>query len=191
MTTNEEWRDVEVVPGYQVSSLGRMRSCSRTIPAVSRLGLAYERRIRGRLMTGWVNQHGYLQVTLSSRGARSHQSVHILVATAFHGQRPPGMEACHRDGNSLNNAASNLRWGTPGQNKMDTVRHGTHVHARKSVCPRQHALVAPNLAPWAARVGRRSCLACTRARSYLGGHPSADLKTEADLRYVEIMRGAR
>lgn len=43
-------------------------------------------------------------------------AVHILVAEAFLGPRPGGMEECrHLDGDKLNNRADNLRWGTrPG-----------------------------------------------------------------------------
>lgn len=46
--------------------------------------------------------------------------------------RPEGMECCHCDGNSLNNAVSNLRWGTPQENTYDKYRHGTILWGSKN-----------------------------------------------------------
>lgn len=59
-----------------------------------------------------------------------------LVLTAFVGPCPPGMEACHDDGNNADNRLGNLRWDTHGNNIRDKKRHGTevqgerHYHAR-------------------------------------------------------------
>ncbi len=35
------------------------------------------------------------------------------------------MDACHDDGNKLNNTLGNLKWGTRLENMRDKVRHGT------------------------------------------------------------------
>ena len=45
--------------------------------------------------------------------------VHILVAEAFHGPRPLGLCALHRDDVKTNNHASNIYWGTRTQNMAD------------------------------------------------------------------------
>lgn len=56
--------------------------------------------------------------------------VHILVLTAFSGNRPSGTlyngwsEARHLDGNRENNQAVNLQWGTRKQNAADRAKHG-------------------------------------------------------------------
>ncbi len=50
--------------------------------------------------------------------------VHRLVLEAFVGPCPPGLECCHEDGNSANNATTNLRWDTHQSNVADMVRHG-------------------------------------------------------------------
>lgn len=42
--------------------------------------------------------------------------VHQLVCEAFHGAPKDGQEVLHVDENGLNNAASNLRWGTRKEN---------------------------------------------------------------------------
>lgn len=79
----------------------------------------------------------YLGVTLrAADGAQQRAYIHGLVAEAFHGPRPDGMEVRHLDGDRLNNDATNLRWGTRSQNMRDKERHGTaprgerHPHAK-------------------------------------------------------------
>lgn len=46
-----------------------------------------------------------------------------LILEAFVGPRPPGLEACHNDGNPLNNRLGNLRWDTHESNMEDLRRH--------------------------------------------------------------------
>lgn len=41
---------------------------------------------------------------------------HILVCTAFHGERPEGYESDHVNGSNLDWSADNLRWVTPEEN---------------------------------------------------------------------------
>ena len=49
---------------------------------------------------------------------------HRLVALAWIGPQPEGMEVCHDDGDPTNNHVSNLRWDTHQANASDMVRHG-------------------------------------------------------------------
>lgn len=52
--------------------------------------------------------------------------VSIAVIEAFTGPRPePYLECRHLNGNPKDNRISNLLWGTPDENQMDRVRHGT------------------------------------------------------------------
>lgn len=55
------------------------------------------------------------------------RTVHSLVLETFIGPRPPGKEACHNDGNHLNNTLENLRWDTHKNNMADRQRHGRLV----------------------------------------------------------------
>jgi protein gp37 len=68
----------------------------------------------------------HLRVILYRDGEQFRDSVHRLVLTTF--DRPPidGEQGCHRNGNPLNNALPNLRWGTQSANWQDRKRHGRH-----------------------------------------------------------------
>jgi hypothetical protein len=69
----------------------------------------------------------YRSVTLSRDGKKKTFTVNIVVCLAFHGPRPPNAHAAHRDGNSLNDNAGNLRWATATENAADKLKHGTHL----------------------------------------------------------------
>lgn len=52
-------------------------------------------------------------------------NVHQLIAMAFIGYVPDGMEVMHYDGDRTNNRADNLSYGTRLENHADKIRHGT------------------------------------------------------------------
>jgi DNA-directed RNA polymerase specialized sigma24 family protein len=65
-------------------------------------------------------------VGLSINGKRVTRRIHNLVLTAFIGQRPRGMQACHfPDSDTGNNRLDNLRWDTASSNYNDRRHHGT------------------------------------------------------------------
>ena len=118
MTASEIWKPVPGHVGYEVSSLGRVRSVDRYIAM----------RKKGRVLSPGRSSNGYLSVILAGRASRT---VHSLVAEAFIGPRPVGREVCHVDGDRGNAKAVNLRYGTPKENGQDRVRHGTSKWRRK------------------------------------------------------------
>jgi hypothetical protein len=107
----EIWKAVVGWEGlYEVSDLGRVRS---------------PRGVRKLVPIG-DDKAKYLSVTLSRPGAKlACARVHRLVLTAFDRPALAGEEGRHKDGDSSNNALSNLEWGTPVQNGQDRVAHGT------------------------------------------------------------------
>jgi hypothetical protein len=113
---NEEWCEVPGHADHLVSNLGRVR----------------QRRVNGRVLTGYVDDDGYCRVRLDGRQHR----VHRLVCEAFNGPQPDSCEVCHNDGNRLNNTAANLRWGSRSENMFDAVQHGTHFASRGSSHPK-------------------------------------------------------
>jgi len=57
-------------------------------------------------------------------GRNRFRYVHHLVLEAFVGKRPKGYEACHKNGDPLDNNVDNLYWGSPSENDADQRRHG-------------------------------------------------------------------
>lgn len=117
----EEWRDIPSCPGYQASSLGRIRSVDRT-SAFMIEGRPFSRRLRGRVLSPKTDRGGYLEVQ-PRRG--SMKLVHRLVCEAFYGPCPEGYQAAHGNGVRTDNRASNLRWASPKENQRDRIAHGT------------------------------------------------------------------
>lgn len=175
----EEWRSTRF-SGYEVSSLGRVRSVAR----MTRHGHRRKERIL-RLTPATP----YLRVSPSVDGKVVTAYVHVMVCEAFHGPPPPGAWALHRDDDHSNNTPENLYWGTPSENEYDKVRNGNHFRANRTHCPRRHPLENPNLCSWHLARGMRKCLACQRAHSYitncLGG--AGDLQAVSDSYYEKLM----
>lgn len=139
----EEWRPVVGHEGaYEVSNLGRVRSRVRNP--------------NGRIMSGAVNSSGRIQVKLAGKLTQ----VHRVVMEAFVGPVPDGLEVLHWDDDPTNNALSNLRYGTRGENLHDLVRNGKHFQANKVECPHGHPYSAENTRR---SRGKRICITCSRS----------------------------
>lgn len=119
-------------------------------------------RARGGLLRQYDDGHGYPSVTLTSKGVQKRFGVHQVVALAFLGPRPEGSEVRHRDGNPQNRAASNLLYGTHGENMQDMALHGTSNTGRRTHCPARHEYTPANTRIYK---GRRFCKECARKSS--------------------------
>lgn len=120
MTSEEEWRVVGKYSGrYEVSSLGQVRIAKSHVP----------KRI-GTLRRLVVDQYGYITVAMSAGGIRHTEFVHGLVAAAFIGPRPHGMEVNHKNGNKSDNRPCNLEYVTPSENARHAIRTGLAVPRR-------------------------------------------------------------
>ena len=120
----EQWKPVQVkgFEGlYEVSSYGRVRSLARTIKASDRI-VNYKTRV----LKQNIDSGGYAQVTLCNHTKRKTIGVHVLVAEAFIGKRPKGLDICHNDGKATHNHPHNLRWASRSENCKDKTIHGTH-----------------------------------------------------------------
>jgi hypothetical protein len=145
MSAEEVWRPVPYDHNYLISDHGNVWSIR------SRIAL--------KLTTHPQCGHVYVRFSRHSKGRMF--KVHRLVAEVFICPQPgPGYEVCHNDGNASNNHVSNLRWDTRSANVLDQVRHGTHVQARKTHCPRLHPYDEANT--YVNRQGKRECRACHR-----------------------------
>lgn len=98
------WKIIDGFPSYRISNDGEIVGP------------------QGKVLKGFSNNSGYLYVTLFNKGSGKRESIHRLVATAFH--ENPRNKKCvnHKDSNKTNNAASNLEWCTHSENITHAIR---------------------------------------------------------------------
>jgi hypothetical protein len=112
----DEWRPVTDCGGvfqdlYEVSDLGRVWG----VPRERTPGGIMKQTLRG----------PYFGLNLSAGATKIYFRVHILVATAFLGECPPGQEVRHGPLGQQINWAVNLSYGTHADNMNDRLRDGT------------------------------------------------------------------
>lgn len=184
----EHWKPIPGWEGYyEASDHGRIRSVDRVVLRSD----GRENRLRGKLLSQSQRRSGHFSVTMH-KSCHTTQFVHRMVAAAFIGPCPDGMEVCHNNGDPSDNRLTNLRYGTRSDNIRDRIMHGDHEPSRRTHCPRGHALEAPNLVRSGIRRGQRICLACNRAQSYIrhGYRSRSEFKAVADSYHADIMRGS-
>lgn len=119
---DELWIRIREYPDYCVSSLGNVRRFSPDMRG----------RISGKNLAPILGNHGYYIVSLHEKGMQTTKTIHRLVCEAFHGApESPHYHAAHKDGDRLNNKASNLRWASSSENNLDKNRHGTMMKGEK------------------------------------------------------------
>ena len=116
------YKEIQRLPGYRFGDDGSVWSCHK-----NRWGLADTWR---QLTNGAVPvTPGYMREIIHLGRGRTFY-VHHLILEAFVEPRPPGKEACHRDGNATNNRLENLYWGTRAENLADKARHQRHYNMK-------------------------------------------------------------
>lgn len=122
----EIWKDIPGYEGYfQASTLGRIRSIDRIEKCLNRSNNGYHyRKYKGKILKLCNSSRGdYLQVNICRAGKQRFITVHSLVALAFLGPRPKGLDVRHIDGNPKNNRPDNLSYGTRSENLLDCYRY--------------------------------------------------------------------
>jgi hypothetical protein len=116
-----EWKKIPGYSRYSASENGEIR---RDIDMGSR---------KAGLVNIGCEIRGYLIVSIQDdAGVNKTPQVHGLVAAAFIGEKPVGMQVCHNDGNRKNNHQSNLRYDTASENTKDKIKHGTMPFGTKA-----------------------------------------------------------
>ncbi len=149
---DEIWLPIPSHPGYEASSLGRIRGVERVL--TNKNGV--QRRWKGRIRKLSADGENRLMVWIDG----TSRYVHVLVAETFHGPRPDGQLIRHRNGDNQDNRPSNLRYGNQSENQHDAVAHGTHSRARNTHCPQGHPYSGDNVR--VEKSGGRRCLTCKR-----------------------------
>lgn len=131
---SEIWRPVVgFEKAYEVSDQGRVRSIDRSYTKKTKGGAIATVQHKGRVLKPGFNVGGYLIVGLYYGGENRSRPIHSIVAEAFIGTRPVGLEVRHLDGNKLNCRAENLKYATHTENEADKRKHGTLMFGEKSV----------------------------------------------------------
>ena len=115
------WKPVVGYEGfYEVSNHGKIRRPLDFVPT----GSGSHTTCAGHVLKNTRNSHGYLVVGPSVKGAQKLILVHQLVAAAFLGPCPEGMQINHIDCNKMNNRAENLEYVTQLENVRHAVANG-------------------------------------------------------------------
>lgn len=110
---------------YEVSDQGQVRN--------TRTG-----RILKPMWTGPIGKQ-YAAVRLCANGSYTDYKIHVLVCEAFHGNRPLGLWALHRDDDTNNNTAQNLYWGTPEDNAETKAKRMPNASVANAIRQRRAA----------------------------------------------------
>ena len=136
-----------------------------------------------------VDGRGYATVRLRKAGGAKTEKVHRLVCAAFHGAPSVGRPFVnHKDGDKLNNTATNLEWVSASENALHAHKAGLTNPTRGEAHPKAQPVyrVAPDgstaffptiLAACAATPGAR------RDRVWEAATPGKKLKAHAGFRW--------
>jgi hypothetical protein len=120
MGLTEVWKPIKGYEGqYAISSMGRIKSLSRSTPNHTGIWKRPER-----ILAQTMSDRGYYKACLYRNNKKKHFRVHSLVAEAFLPNPGNLKEVNHIDGNKLNNSISNLEYVTHSQNMKHAVKIG-------------------------------------------------------------------
>lgn len=111
----ELWKPVSEWP-YEVSNVGRVRSKDRIILCSN----GNKRPMIGKVLKANTYLPYYTVLLKKSGNKPTRVYIHVLVALAFIGKKPPGFCVNHKDHNKRNNLVSNLEW----VSYSDNLNHG-------------------------------------------------------------------
>lgn len=117
------WKDIYGFEGlYQVSDMGEIYSCAKTIQG----GNGGSRSHDGMILQA-DSSGEYLRVTLFKDKKRHKFLVHRIVAKHFHENPENKKFVNHINGNKLDNRAVNVEWSTQSENEKHAYRIGLKV----------------------------------------------------------------
>nr|WP_319268334.1 NUMOD4 domain-containing protein [uncultured Draconibacterium sp.] len=121
----EIWKPVSGFEGYyEVSSLGNVRSVSRTI--VNCKGVRKYKK--GIILKPKIEKHGYYAVNLKCSGRSVYKRIHSLVAEAFIDNYENKKTVNHISGIKSDNSVSNLEWNTYAENSQHAEKEKLTSH---------------------------------------------------------------
>lgn len=130
----------------------------KAVPGLPNVAVTRDGQVKN-LLTGNVlkwdvsGTTAYPRVTVTTVKPYRRYSVHQLVALAYLGPRPRGLEHNHKDGNKLNPHADNLEYVTKSQNELHSYSHLGKQPRRGSAHGRSIIDETTAQAIWQARAG--------------------------------------
>ena len=110
MSKKEIFKEIPFYEDYLISNIGRVYS-----------------KKSDKFVKCWINNRGYLSITLCKNGKRKNYLIHRLIAQAFI-PNPKNLPMInHKDENPLNNNIENLEWCTSKYN----CNYGTGLQRRR------------------------------------------------------------
>jgi hypothetical protein len=120
---DEIWKDIKGYEAlYQVSNLGRVKSCRREVPHFR----GGKRVVRERILKNSIIKDGYYMVQISKQNVAVSRTVARLVAEAFLLKNGENLEVNHIDGNKKNNCVTNLEWITHSENQSHAIKNNLY-----------------------------------------------------------------
>lgn len=116
----EIWKPADWLDGYkgvlEVSDHGRVRRTSYTYKTNGRWGTTHTTHKPDKVLSLYIEKHGYHEVAVQISGRRKKFKVHHLVARTYVNGYARGLVVNHINGKKLDNRPDNLEWVTPSQN---------------------------------------------------------------------------
>lgn len=122
LAMSARWRAIPGYLDYEASAAGEIRRARAS---------KYGHFPKGYVLKPKLDD-GYWRLCLMVGKREVTRCVHQLVALAFIGPRPAGMQVRHKDGVRTNNHFKNLCWGTVKDNADDRIGHGTSPVGEKN-----------------------------------------------------------
>ena len=110
------YRPIPGCPGYFAGSDGHIYSAKRWTGTAWIITDKPQRQLK----EGCYKDR-YKYVSICCGGRKGLRKVHTLIAEAWHGPRPDGLQVCHRDNDRFNNRPDNLRYDTRESNALEYV----------------------------------------------------------------------
>lgn len=119
----ETWKPIVAIPGYEVSSLGRVKKlpCGKGFNSVERI------------KTLVTSKDGYLMLNWKTLDGKQHSKpIHRIVAEAFIPNPEKKDTVNHIDGDKTNNNVDNLEWATRREQLTHAYAHALRVSHKGS-----------------------------------------------------------
>jgi hypothetical protein len=122
---NEIWKDVVGYEGlYQVSNLGKVRSCDFYRNGIN----GFKKLYKGKILNGVIQKSGYIAYDLHKNNKRKNIRGHVIVAKSFFGDESKSKVVNHKNGIKTDNRIENLEWVTFRENVKHAFKNRLIVH---------------------------------------------------------------